>query len=202
MGKLIKCSEFVKRQTKDSGFSHYSGTWDDLEKVVTECMRNTHNVRPGYKDGVVLVDLAFTGFERLGKFYSALVKIYPETKLNVSYAPRLIGEDPFIRVSAKADKQEAKYVTFVCYRADVLDEDDDRSTDAEWEIIAIKARMTKEEEPMDPYTMARNFLHLKGGTKADFTAQQFAESILYWNNHCMSTGRQSWFSKFINWFRK
>jgi hypothetical protein len=201
MGQLIKCSEFVKRQTKDSGFSYYSGSWEDLEKVVHECFRNKNNVRPGYKPGVVLVDLSFTGFEHLGKFYSAMVDITEETKLNISYAPRLRGEDPFIRISAKADKQETKFVTFVLYHKDVLAEDDDRSTDSEWELIAIKARMTKKEEPMDPYTMARNFLHLKGGTKGDFTAQQFAESIVYWNSHCMTTGRQSWFTKLLNFFK-
>lgn len=201
MGQL-KCSEFVKRQTKESGFSHYTGSWEDLEKVVAECMRNERNVRPGYKPGVVLVDLGFTGFEYLGKFYSAMVDITDETKLNISYAPRLRGEDPFLRISAKADKQETKFVTFVCYHKDVLAEDDDRSTDAEWELIAIKARLTKDEEPMDPYTMARNFLHLKGGTKGDFTAQQFAESIVYWNNHCMTTGRRPWYTKLLKFFKR
>lgn len=196
MGQLIKCSEFVKRQTKDSGFSHYSGSWEDLEKVVLECFRNERNVRPGYKTGVVLVDLSFTGFEHLGKFYSAMVDITEETKLNISYAPRLRGEDPFIRISAHADKQETKFVTFVLYHKDVLAEDDDHSTDSEWELIAIKARMTPKEEPMDPYTMARNFLHLKGGTKGDFTAQQFAESIVYWNSHTMCQGKPRWYRKF------
>jgi len=115
----------------------------------------------------------------------------------VAWAPRLEGEDSFIRVSAKAKKQETIYVTFVLYRYDVLEEDNGRSANSEWEIIAIKARATDKEEPMDPYTMARNFLHLKGGTKGDFTAQQFAESIVYWNNHCMTTGSQKWYKRII-----
>jgi hypothetical protein len=199
--KKIACSEFVKRQTKDSGFSHYSGTWEDLEKVVYQCMSNGRFMRPGYKDGVLLVDLTFTGFEHLGQFYSSIVDITEDTKLRVSYAPRLKGEAPFIRVSAKSDKQETKFVTFVLYHKDVLEEDSDRSSDAEWEIIAIKARLSEKEEPMDPYTMARNFLHLKGGTKGEWTAQQFAESIVYWNNHCLSTGKPKWYRKVMGWFR-
>jgi hypothetical protein len=104
-------------------------------------------------------------------------------------------------LSAKAKKQLAKYVTFVCYRADVLEVDGERETDADWEIVAIKARVTEEEEPMDPYTMARNFLHLKGGTKGDFSAQQFAESIVYWNNHCMMQGKPNWYRSLMKFFR-
>jgi hypothetical protein len=38
---------------------------------------------------------------------------------------------------------------------------------------------------MDPMTMARNFLVLEGGTKGDFTAQQFAESIVFWSTHAL-----------------
>ena len=62
----------------------------------------------------------------------------------------------------------------------------------------------QEEEPMDPYTMARNFLHLKGGTKGDFTAEQFAQSIVYWNNHAMTAGKPKWrriLSNILNWIK-
>jgi hypothetical protein len=195
MGKLVACGSFVKRQTKESGHSHYSGSWEDLEKVVTECMRNNDHIRPGYKDGVVLVDLGFTGFEHLGEFYSAIVDLNENTKLTANYAPRRDGEAPFIRLSAKAKKQLAKYVTFVCYRADVLEVDGERETDADWEIVAIKARVTEEEEPMHYYTMARNFLHLKGGTQGSFSAEEFANSIIYWNEHVMCSGKPAWLQK-------
>jgi hypothetical protein len=192
MSKLVECSEFVKRQTPSSGYSHFDGTWEELEDIVHTSMLKTQLVRQGYKDGVILVDLT-TGYEHL-KFYSSIVKLNNDTKLRAKYSTRRLDEAPFIRVGAKGKKQVAKYVTFVCYRADVLEEDDDRSTNSEWEIIAIKARVSKEEEPMDPYTMARNFLHLKGGTKGDFTAEQFTQSIVYWNNHCMLQGKKPWWS--------
>jgi hypothetical protein len=104
-------------------------------------------------------------------------------------------------VSAKAKKQRAAACEIICYHKDVLAEDNDRSTLAEWEVIAIKARSSEEEEPMDPYTMARNFLHLKGGTKGDFTAEQFAKSIVYWNNHCMTVGKPKWYKKIMQFFR-
>lgn len=194
--KKVACGEFVKRQTPESGYSHFEGTWEELENLVTKQMEaDPSRVRPGYKDGVVLVDLVSYGFR------SAIVKLTEESKLTAGYASRRLGEDPFIRISAKSKKQPAKYASVVLYRHDVLAENNERETEAEWEIVAIKARVTEEEEPMDPYTMARNFLHLKGGTKGDFTAEQFAKSIVYWNNHCMTTGKPKWYRKVLDWFR-
>jgi hypothetical protein len=192
----VACSEFVKRQTKESGYSHFEGTWEELE-VLARSLFNTGFEKPGYKDGVVLLKVPDN---HTGLFRSSTVTINEDTKLSVKYAPRMKGEDPFIRVAARASKQPAVQVYLICYRADVLAEDDDRSTNADWEIIAIKAQPTKGEEPMDPYTMARNFLHLKGGTKGDFTAQQFAESIVYWNSHCMCVGKPKWYRRIKAFF--
>ena len=195
--KKVACGEFVKRQTPESGYSHFDGTWEALEELVTKQMEaDPTRIHPGYKDGVVLVDLVSYGF------YSAIVKLDENSKLTSNYAPRRLGEAAFIRTSAKAKKQPAKYAQVVLYRHDVLAENNERETDAEWEIVCIKARVTEEEEPMDPYTMARNFLHLKGGTKGDFTAEQFAKSIVYWNNHCMTTGKPKWYKKIMNWLRE
>jgi hypothetical protein len=196
--KLIACGEFVKRQTPESGYSHFEGTWEELEELAEKEFGSYlgTNLKPGYRDGVVLMDLP------ADRFRSAIVELDKESKLTANYAPRRLGEDAFIRISAKAKKQSAKHASVVLYRHDVLAENNERETEAEWEIVAIKARVTEEEEPMDPYTMARNFLHLKGGTKGDFTSQQFAESILYWNNHCMTTGKPKWYRKVVEFFRQ
>jgi len=197
--KKVACGEFVKRQTKESGYSHFEGSWEELEDEVEyfmdEVAFGTWRITSGYRDGVILVQLPPEWFR------SAIVDLNEESTLTANYAPRRLGEDPFIRVSAKAKKQVAKHASVVLYRHDVLTENNERETDAEWEIVAIKARVTEEEEPMDPYTMARNFLHLKGGTKGDFTAEQFAKSIVYWNNHCMTTGKPKWYRKIVKFFR-
>lgn len=192
----VACGEFVKRQTKESGYSHFEGSWEDLEELTAQLMEIPGLVKPGYRDGVILVTLS------PGRFRSAIVKLDEQTKLTASYAPRRLGEDPFLRVSAKAKKQQALYAQVVLYRHDVLAENNERETWAEWEIVCIKARVTKEEEPMDPYTMARNFLHMKGGTKGDFSAEDFAKSIVYWNNHCMTTGKPKWYKKIMEWGRQ
>lgn len=200
MIKLVKCGEFVKRQTPGSGYSHFDGTWEELEDMTIKYMSYNRR-RPGYKDGVILID--FDAFDSTN-FYSAIVELTNKTKLNASYAPRRIEEAPFIRLSVKGNKQVAKHASVVLYHADVLDENSERETDATWEIVAIKARVTPEEEPMDPYTMARNFLHLKGGTKGDFSSEDFARSIVYWNNHVMLTSKPKWyriFTKFFIWIK-
>jgi hypothetical protein len=195
--KKVACGEFVKRQTPESGYSHYEGTWADLEDMVEFHMTyNPRAITPGYRDGVVLLELPAAYFR------SAVVDLDEDCKLKASYAPRRLGEAPFIRVSAKAPKQRAKYASVVLYRHDVLAENNERETDAEWEIVAIKARTSEEEEPMDPYTMARNFLHLKGGTKGDFSAEDFAKSIVYWNNHVMCMGKPKWYRKIVNFLRR
>ena len=195
MSKKVVCSEFVKRQTPESGFSHFEGTWSMLENVAAARLSYPGNVHPGYKEGVLLVDMPAQWFR------SAMVELQPGAKLAVGYQPRREGEAPFIRVSAKAKKQVAKYAQVVLYSHAVLMENNEADTDADYEIVAIKARTSEEEEPMDPYTMARNFLHMAGGTKGDFTAQQFAESIVYWNSHCMSTGKPKWYRAIAKWFR-
>jgi len=196
MNKDIKCNEFVMRQTPESGFSHFSGTWEELEDIVYNCWKVPSNIKQGYKDGVVLVSVPASGSHKRGyRFYSAIVKLNKRTKINAEYSPRRIGEAPYIKLGVNAKKHIAKHVEIVLYRSDVLRENNEESTDADWEIVCIKARTSDKEEPMDPYTMARNFLHMKGGTKGDFTAEQFAESIVYWNNHVMCLGKMSWWDK-------
>lgn len=198
MAKKVAAGSFVRRQTKESGYSHFEGTWEELEKLVQYWFLDkpySPFTKAGYKDGVVLQELPPDFFR------SAVVDLTDKYKLTANYAPRRLGEAAFIRVSANAKKQQAKYAQVVLYRHDVLMENNEAETDAEWEIVAIKARTSHEEEPMDPYTMARNFLHLAGGTKGDFTAEQFAESIVYWNNHCMSTGKPKWYRKVVQFFR-
>jgi hypothetical protein len=195
--KLVGCGEFVKRQTKESGYSHFEGTWEELEGMIEDRLTYSkeRSCHPGYRDGVMLVDM------NPYYFRSAIVSLDEKSKLTANYAPRREGEYPFIRISAKAKKQRAKHASVVLYRHDVLEENNERQTTAEWEVVCIKARYSDEEEPMCPMTMARNFLHLEGGTQGDFSAEDFAKSIVYWNNHCLSMGKPKWYRKIAEWIR-
>jgi hypothetical protein len=90
-------------------------------------------------------------------------------------------EDPFVALKGKGKSLPVKFAKVVLYSATTLLQDGGtRSTDADWEIVAILTGPW-ENEPMSPLTMARNFLRKPGGTFAPYTAQQFAESIYFWS---------------------
>jgi hypothetical protein len=175
MPNQICINELAKRQTAESRFSHFEGSMDDLAKLVEASL---NNAKPGYKDGVWLVPVPPTGF------FSGVVELTEATPLKAEFSARRKGEDLYINVVAVGgEKLPAKVVEVVIYRHDVLG--DDASTDSEWEVVSINARPTEESEPMTPVAMARNFLELPGGTKAEYTAQQFAEAIIYWSKRAM-----------------
>lgn len=180
MATTIATHPLVTRQTPESRFAHYEGTWDEVRNLVLE---HFDKAQPGYRGGVILVPLPAEGF------FASTVAVTKDTTLTACFEARQEGEDPVLNVAALGvPKQSAKAVDVVLYRADVLAEDNDRSSDAEWEIVSVNARVTEKPEPMDPVTMARNFLHMKGGTKGKFTAQEFAESVVYWATHCHRSG--------------
>lgn len=177
MGQQIAVNQFVERQTADSRFSHFAGTWEELVELVKA---NFEKAKPGYRDGVMTVPVPADGF------FSGVVELTEDTPLKAEFSARRKGEDAYINVVAVGgNKIPAKSVEIVVYRHDVLEADGDASTDAEWEIISINARPTDESEPMTPVAMARNFLGMAGGTTAEYTAQQFAEAIIYWSKRAM-----------------
>lgn len=99
------------------------------------------------------------------------------------------GEDPYVetyvsmRTARKFNAVEsvvAKSANIVCYSAEALLENDgERSTDCDWEIVTILCDETEEMTPMPSLTMARNYLNKSGGTFTDYSAKEFAESIWY-----------------------
>jgi len=189
----IGVSEFVKRQTKDSKFSYFDGAWDKLVELVNENFDLEQ--RPGYRDGVILVQVPPYDF------YSSVLKMDDSMEVQVNFDARQEGEEPYLSVVAKnAEKSCAKLVDIVLYRHDVLEEDGDCSTDAEWEIVSINVSPDVVEIPMDPMTRARNILHLKGGTDAKIEdlskdelvnlVKTMAKEVVFWNTH-VHTGEKS-----------
>jgi hypothetical protein len=178
---VVKASEFVKRQTKDSRFSHSDHSWDDVVE-----MTNSHlysgEYEAGYREGVVLVQVPSNGF------YSAIAETKDVIEWVDVYEARQEGEEPVhTRVGVVDAKPEALFTDIVLYHVDVLAEDDDyiRSGDHEWEIVSVNCRLQEYPIPIPPMTMSRNFLANKGGTLAEYTALEFADSIWYWGTHCL-----------------
>lgn len=179
---ITKASDFVKRQTANSQFAHFSGSWEQLETMVEA---NRPKAVQGYKLGVFLVPLPPEGF------FTSIVKLTSDDMLGAAFKARREGEDPYIQVYAVGEKMPAKKVDIVIYSKEVLAENNENSTDADYEIVSINASPFPDREvPMDPVTMMRNFLHKAGGTKGEFSAQQFAESIEFWSQHALVMARK------------
>lgn len=180
-------SDFAKRNhLRSSGHSYTSLSYAE---VVERVLKNWSQAIPGTGETTlerkVLVPVDPQGF-----FCPPRVPLVPGMQVQAEIRFRQEGEDPFVLTYVTEDEarrlqvfQEvsAKQVNVVCYNAEALLENGgSRSTDCDWEIVCLLAS-SGESQPMEPLTMARNFLEKTGGTKSIYTAEQFAESIYYWS---------------------
>jgi hypothetical protein len=179
----IAVSEFVKRQTPESQFSHFDGSWEDLR---IRTLRHVHLAKPGYRDGVLLVPVKPQGF------HAAIVDLEEGDEFGGVYEPRQSGEEPRSQIYVKKDKQPAESVDIVMYRSDVLDENDERSSDADWEIISINASIMPpgHEMPMRVGTMLANHFQVSGGTATGWSDEELVaklrESFMFWRDKALA----------------
>lgn len=168
----VRLNNFVRRQTKESRFSYYDG---NIEVVAELAALNLEKARQGYRPGVLEVEVD------PANFFSGVIKLYSHFRITSKLEARQPGEEEVLITTARADKQRATHVDVILYSKEVLAEE--VSTDADYEVVSINARVSSIPTPMDPVTMARNFLNKTGGTKGVFSAEQFAESIWFWATH-------------------
>jgi len=175
----IAVSRFAReRHTPSSPRDHFMGTWEELIQRVEA---NFEMAVPGYRPGVCLVPVAPEGFQ------CSTIEAKDAADLVAVFEARREGEIPFLQVRTTGEKSPAHAVDIILYRQDVLAEGGERSSDAEWEIVSIQARLAEETEPMNPVTMARNFLkglglpEGEGGSAGVYTAEEFARAIIYWS---------------------
>lgn len=187
----IGMSDFARKQ-----HNMYSGnsftTWPD--SMLFDAIKNNWKHRiPGTGesglDRKVLVPIKFGP----GDFYMPTVDLDERMPVHARVTRRQDGEKPYVETFVYFDDlnklgiklKEPKFVNIVCYSAEALLENDGkRSTECDWEVVCILASKFSVgsltgEEPMSPLTMARNFLGEVGGTKSNYTAQEFAEAIWY-----------------------
>lgn len=178
---VVGTSDFVRGfSTRVGKNSYYSGTWEELEELVMRHF-DDHEWGTGSKNGdVLLVNVPADGF------FTSIVEITDENRHLVKEIEhvRAEGEAPYkTRVIDEGyAKQPAKYAQIVIYRADVLALDNDRSTDAEWEIVSVNAQNDKV-VPMDIPTMLRNSRNEEGGTYREYSDEEWEASRVYWENH-------------------
>jgi hypothetical protein len=180
----IGWSDFAKeRNVRGKGFSFSTLTNDQVLELVRE---NWDKAIPG------------TGEKDLSRkilipvdsdsFFTSTAILRDDMPLAAMVTKRRPEEDSYVQNFITPNQaymndikpEEANFVKIVCYSAEALDENNERSTDCDWEIIAIVGS-TVENEPMTPLAMARNMLDKEGGTKSEYTAEEFAEAVYYWS---------------------
>ncbi|MFO7655282.1 MAG: DUF3228 family protein [Candidatus Krumholzibacteriia bacterium] len=115
------------------------------------------------------------------RFVSSTVLVDERTWLHARLERRQPHEEPFVRVTAEGAREPARHASVVLYSAATLEENEgERSGDADWEVVCLIAAPVPD-EPMNPVTMARNFLARPGGTPCEYSAREFAEAIWYWS---------------------
>ena len=95
MVRQVGVNEFVKRQTKLSRFSHFEGTWEELERLACEEIIE----RPDSKPLLLRVPPE--------RFWSGVVEIGERMELIARFGARREGEKPYTWIEAVAPKSPA-----------------------------------------------------------------------------------------------
>ena len=169
----VAMNDHARRQTPDSNYSHYEGGFDALCELVA---RNIDNRVALNEDGsIAKVVLREEGF------FSAVTQAAPGMEFVGRFTARNEDEHPYITMRAIAGpKVPAVETDIILYSHAKLAENNEHSTDAAWEIVSIIAKRTTGEEPPHPVTMMRNQKNYPGGTRNDYTPQQWADAVEYW----------------------
>ena len=183
MNNSVGVNEFVKRQQPNSGKTYSLLSFNEIAKYAEIKLKN-NQYRNGYRDGVVLIDV---DIDKINQFICPYVKIDKNTELNAEVAKRRPDEDHYIRIKAKNGKNlKTNKVELILYRNDVLKETNENSTNNEWELISFHAIPEGVNKlPMGPVTMMRNQLQLPGGTKGDYSSEEWAASVDFWQRYAL-----------------
>ena len=181
MGK-VAVNDFVRRQIKGSGKTYSKSLSFEEIAIDAELQMIKGHFKEGYRDGVRIV----IGSETLlNKFVCPFVKLDSSTELKSKVVSRQKGEESYIQIRAKAGiPVEAGRIEYILYRHDVLAENNEQSSNEAWELISIHAIPKGIKKlPIGPVTMMRNQLELKGGTKAEYTSDEWADSVRFWQQY-------------------
>lgn len=184
----IEFSKFYLEHQKSSELlgDTQKESWLDLIRLKFE----EGEVLPGYRPGVCLVDTNLQLPHRT-------VLLRPGEIPLAFYTSRVEGEEPRKNLHVFRYSWEIPYsrTTFaVLYHKDVLALKDERSTEAEWEVVAHLTSSLDVPEPMHPDTMLANHYELDGGTPTGMSAEEFqnklGESVRFWKDHAIATSER------------
>ena len=178
----VSVNKFVRRQVKGSGKTYsYSLSFQEIANH-TEKQVSKGYFKKGYRDGVLVVS---ADDSIIKDFHCPLVQINENSKLISNVVKRRANEQPYIQTRIiKGVTSVPSKVEFIIYSNEVLSENNENSTDSEWELISINSYPKGVDYlPMKPITMMRNQLQLKGGTKAFYSSIEWAKSISFWQKY-------------------
>ena len=180
----VAVNDFVRRQVRGSGQTYSDSlNFEEIAQHAQEQMAKRQYL-DGYRDGVRVVQASR---EIVSQFICPFVRIEEETKLEADVVKRRENEKAYVQIRAvNGVPVPTGAADLICYRHDVLQENNEHSTEAEWELISIHAVPEGIIElPMGPVTMMRNQLQLTGGTKAFYKSEKWAESIKFWQEYAV-----------------
>ena len=180
----VAVNEFILRQIKGSGKTYTNKlSFTEIAKHAQDQLkRGLYKI--GYRDGVILAEVSK---ELIHHFICPFVKITNHTKLKATLTKRRPDEDAYIQIRAlNGTPLSTKKVDLILYRKDLLKENNENTTQHDWELISFHAIPEGVNElPMGAVTMMRNQLDLKGGTKAFYKSENWAKSVEFWQKYAI-----------------
>lgn len=155
---------------------------------------NFNNRKPGYTDGVVIVQIPVTDISGDGLFSSPTVDLEEGDFLVGTYKARVEGETPRKQVQVRrvgGGQNMARYCFAVLYSREKLAEKDETRTGNDWDVITLLGSMSNCVPPMPPQTLMANHFGDSGGSSTNMTPEQFEaalrESYAYWRGRANVT---------------
>ena len=180
----VGVSGFLREVIAKRGNARFKGSLEELASL-TEAHLGQAEPGTGSIDGdVLLVPLPPKGF------FTDIIAITDANRSRVEevWESRVEGEAPVMKLVVRgAEVAPATVVKIVAYRADTLARDDNRSTQDEYEIVAILTQ-PREQVPMHPTTMERNSRHETGGTYREYSDEEWEEARAFWASHAYAEG--------------
>jgi hypothetical protein len=176
----IHITKFVRRQTPESGYTHW--TISD-EELLARVQAGLPSAKPGYRDGVLLVPVSPDGF------LSGLVRLKEGDVLIGEYKARRAGEEPRKSTYALGEKAPAKSCWVVLYSHATLLEGKENETNCDYEIVSVNASPEVEDAPIPTGALIANHYELSGGTSTKMNEVEFQEalrkSVEFWKDKAM-----------------
>ena len=180
--RKVGVNEFVKRQVKGSGktFSKSLTFTQIAHHAEKQMERNLY--KTGYRKGVRIVQVSKT---LVNDFICPFIRIQQDTKLVAKLIRRQHFEEPYIQIRAlNGNLLQAGKVELILYSHAVLKENNENSTNCEWELISINSiPRGLPDLPIGAVTMMRNQLNLPGGTKANYSSEEWANSVKFYQEY-------------------